>query len=223
MGADGSIDDVLFRPDGDDTPGGVAACSDAPSLKAERDTAPIKLVLFNGSGADIQLLSVDFEGHRTRHAIIGDEMTGTMLTYVARPWIVADAAGQCLEVVWPGQRTRFLMVSAGGHQSNHAAAARRTPAAGSEEALRRYIDMLRSGEPDYRRMTTEVAGETRRQLLLNQAKITKLCPLRAKFFRGVTPLDNDLYIVHFANGSAEWRIGLVKDGRIGRIALGPRY
>jgi beta-lactamase regulating signal transducer with metallopeptidase domain len=223
MGADGSIDDVLFRPDGDDTPGGVAACSDAPSLKAERDTAPIKLVLFNGSGADIQLLSVDFEGHRTRHAIIGDEMTGTMLTYVARPWIVADAAGQCLEVVWPGQRTRFLMVSAGGHQSNHAAAARRTPAAGSEEALRRYIDMLRSGEPDYRRMTTEVAGETRRQLLLNQAILTKLGPLRAMLFRGVTPLDNDLYIVHFANGSAEWRIGLVKDGRIGRIALGPRY
>jgi beta-lactamase regulating signal transducer with metallopeptidase domain len=223
MGADGSIEDVLFRPDGDDTPGGVAACSDAPSLKAARDTAPIKLVLFNGSGADIQLLSVDFEGHRTRHAIIADEMTGTMLTYVARPWIIADAAGQCLEVVWPGQRTRFLTVLHGGEQPDRAAAARRTPAAGSEEALRGYIEAVRRGEPNYQQMTAQVAGETSRQLPLNQAILTKLGPLRAILFRGVTPLDNDLYIVHFANGSAEWRIGLVGDGRIGRIALGPQY
>jgi hypothetical protein len=31
------------------------------------------------------------------------------------------------------------------------------------------------------------------------------------------------YIAQFANGSAEWRIGLLKDGTIGRIALGPQY
>jgi BlaR1 peptidase M56/Domain of unknown function (DUF3471) len=222
MGADSSIDDVLFRPDGDDTPGGVAGCADAPSLKAVRDTAPIKLVLFNGSGADIQLLSVDFEGHRTRHAIIGDEMSGTMLTYVGRPWIIADAAGQCLEVVWPGQRTRFLTV-VHGSPPEHSVPARRMPAAGSEEALRQYIDALRRGEPDYQQMTAQVAGVTNRQLLLNQAILSKLGPLRAILFRGVTPLDNDLYIAHFANGSAEWRIGLARDGRIGRIALGPQY
>jgi hypothetical protein len=42
-------------------------------------------------------------------------------------------------------------------------------------------------------------------------------------FRTVTLIGSDLYVVHFANGSAEWRIGLVKEGRIGRIALGPVY
>ena len=42
-------------------------------------------------------------------------------------------------------------------------------------------------------------------------------------FRGVSALGSDIYIAHFANGSAEWRIGLVKDGTIGRIALGPQY
>ena len=42
-------------------------------------------------------------------------------------------------------------------------------------------------------------------------------------FRGVSPLGSDVYIVHFANGSAELRIGLVKEGPIGRIALGPQY
>ena len=42
-------------------------------------------------------------------------------------------------------------------------------------------------------------------------------------FRGVSALGSDVYIAQFANGSAEWRIGLLKDGTIGRIALGPQY
>ena len=42
-------------------------------------------------------------------------------------------------------------------------------------------------------------------------------------FRGVSGLGSDVYVVQFANGSAEWRIGLAKDGTIGRIALGPQY
>jgi hypothetical protein len=42
-------------------------------------------------------------------------------------------------------------------------------------------------------------------------------------FRGVTTNGNDIYIAHFTNGSAEWRIGLVKQSKIGRIALGPHY
>jgi hypothetical protein len=42
-------------------------------------------------------------------------------------------------------------------------------------------------------------------------------------FRAVSPLGSDVYMARFANGTAEWRIGLVKDGRIGRIALGPQY
>jgi hypothetical protein len=29
-------------------------------------------------------------------------------------------------------------------------------------------------------------------------------------------------MAHFANGTAEWRIGLAKDGTIARIALGPQ-
>jgi hypothetical protein len=94
---------------------------------------------------------------------------------------------------------------------------------GSEDALRRYVDALGRGEPNYDQMTPEVAAQTRQQLLLNQAILAKLGPLRAVSFRGVTPLGNDIYMVHFANGSAEWRIGLVKEGRIGRIALGPQY
>jgi beta-lactamase regulating signal transducer with metallopeptidase domain len=226
MGADGTMEDIVFRPDGDETPGGVTSCTDERPLKAERDTAPIRVVLVNGTGADIHLFSVDFEGHRTRHSTIGDEQTGWVLTYVARPWIVTDAAGKCLEVVWPGQRTRYLAVAAAqaGEPPNQAGVApRRIPTSGSEEALRRYIDELARGEPDYDRMTAEVAGDTRRQLLLDQAILAKLGPVRAMSFRGVTWLGSDIYMVQFAKGSAEWRISLLKDGKIGRIALGPHF
>jgi beta-lactamase regulating signal transducer with metallopeptidase domain len=225
MGANDTIEDLAFRPDGDDTPGGVAACAEEATLKSSRDRAPIRLLLFNGTGADIHLYSVDAEGHRTRHGIIGTDRSGSILTYVARPWIVTDAAGTCLQIVWPGRRTRFLAVRPRheGDQPDRATAMRRMPTAGSEDALHRYIDELKHGQLNYDQMTSEVAGETRRNLLLHQAILAKLGALRTMSFRGVSPLGSDVYTVHFANGSAEWRIGFVDSGKIGRIALGPQY
>jgi hypothetical protein len=95
--------------------------------------------------------------------------------------------------------------------------------AGSDEMLRQYIEALGRGEPNYDRMTSEVAALTRWQLPLNQAILARLGALRAVSFRGVSSLGSDIYMAHFANGTAEWRIGLVKDGTIGRIALGPQY
>src|SRR5262245_12682088 len=225
IGTDGTVEDLTFRPDGDDTPGGIASCAEEASLKSAEDTAPIKLLVFNNSGAEVTLFSVDFAGHRTRYGTIGNEMTRSILTYVARPWIIADAAGKCLEIVWPGQRTRYMAVEASqrGEDPARATARRRTPVSGSEESLRRYIGEVVSGRPNYERMTAEVAGETRRLLQLNQAILTKLGPLRAISFRGVSLFGSDMYTAHFANGSAEWRIALVRDGRIGRISLGPAY
>jgi hypothetical protein len=89
--------------------------------------------------------------------------------------------------------------------------------------LRRYIEGLSRGQPNYDHMTAEVAAQTRRQLPLNQAILSKLGALQAMSFRGVSSSGNDIYMVHFAGGTAEWRIGLVKDRTIGRIALGPHY
>jgi hypothetical protein len=67
-----------------------------------------------------------------------------------------------------------------------------------------------------------VAAQTRRTLALDRAILARFGALRAVSFRGVTPIGSDVYMTHFANGSAEWRIGLVKNGSIGRIALGPQ-
>jgi hypothetical protein len=224
VGADENIEDMIFRPDGDDTPGGVVTCSQEQTLKSLPRTAPIRLQLYNVSGADVRVFALDFEGKRSRYTMIGDDRSALILTYISRPWVVTDTSGQCLEIIMPGQSTRFLAITPdAGEQAVRPAPRRTSPMAGSEQALRQYIDALRRGEPNYDDMTPEVAADTRQQLLLNQAILAKLGSLRAMSFRGVGPLGSDIYIVHFANGSAEWRIGLAKQGRIGRIALGPQY
>jgi hypothetical protein len=226
MGADGRTEDVIFRPDGDGSPGGTLACAQEPTLKsAAAGTAPIKLLLFNETGADIHLYALDGAGRRVRHGTIGADSAAPVVTAIGRPFVIADASGQCVEIILPGQRTRNYAVqpaSAAGPAAQ-SAARRTTPFPGSEDALRRYIEALERGEPDYDRMTPDVATETRQQLVLDQAILARLGALRAMSFRGVSPMGSDVYLVHFANGSAEWRIGLVRDGKIGRIALGPQY
>jgi hypothetical protein len=102
------------------------------------------------------------------------------------------------------------------------AARRAVPIANGEETLRRYIEGLGRGQPDYEHMTPEVANITRQQLAVDQAILARLGALRAVSFRGVTGLDSDIYIAQFANGSAEWRIG-VRNGMITKIALGPNF
>ncbi len=224
MSDDGRTEDLSFRPSGDETPGAIVSCAQEQTLIPPPGTAPIRLVLFNASGTNLQLFALDHEGKRTRRIGVGDNRTATIMTYVSRPWVVANAAGQCLEIVLPGQRTRLMTVwsaEVGGHPIG-VAARRSTPMPGSEDALLQYIEALRRGAPNYERMTPEVAAATRRQMLLNQAILAKLGAVRAVSFRTVTPLDNDMYMVYFAGGSAEFRIGLSQDGRIGRIALGPQ-
>ncbi|HXE68576.1 MAG TPA: antirepressor regulating drug resistance protein, partial [Hyphomicrobiaceae bacterium] len=226
LGDDGRVKDVIFRPDGDDTPGGLVACSEERMLKSSAGAAPIRLLLYNSSGSDIQLFGLDGDGKRALpHGTIGDDASSSILTYVGSPWVVTDASGQCLEIVLPGQRTRYLTIEAprAGNRAERPVSPRSTPMAGSEESLRQYIEALGRGEPSYQLMTPEVAAETRQQLPMNRAILAKLGTLRSVSFRGVSSLGSDVYIAYFANGSAEWRIGLAKDGKIGRIALGPQY
>jgi hypothetical protein len=221
-GADDKVDDVIFRPDGNNKPGGIVACSEEGRLRATTETAPIKVLIYNGSGSNLQLFKLDAEGNRAAIGSIGEDMTFPVTTYVDSPWLIADAAGKCLEIVLPGQQTRFHTVEANGRPGG-AVLPRTVPLAGSEATLRQYIEAVSHGAPDYDRMTAEVAAQTRQQLPFNQAILSRLGALRAMSFRGVSALGSDIYIAQFANGSAEWRIGLVKDGTIGRIALGPQY
>jgi beta-lactamase regulating signal transducer with metallopeptidase domain len=224
LGADGRVDDVIFRADGNDARGGIAACTEEQGLKARDGAAPIHLLIYNATGSGIQLHKLDTEGKRMAQGVIGANTSLSVLTSVESPWVVTDASGKCLEIMLPGQQTRYHTVEgvdAAGRPAR-AMSQRTTPLAGSEETLRQYIEALRRGEPDYDRMTAEVAAQTRQQLPFNQAILSRLGALRAMSFRGVTTMGSDIYMANFANGSAEWRIGLVEGGAIGRIALGPQ-
>jgi hypothetical protein len=152
-------------------------------------------------------------------------MMSSVWTNVDSPWVVADGSGKCLEIVLPGQRTRLHIVRAArnGGEPDRDVVRRSAPRAGTEEMLRDYIAALSRGAPNYDRMTPEVAAQTRQQLALNQAILSRLGELRALSFRGVSYMDHDVYMAHFANGTAEWRIALAKNGSIGRILLGPQY
>src|SRR5262249_26212638 len=153
-------------------------------LKAHADATPIKLTLYNGSGDDIQLASVDAAGKRATQGAVGDNMTSQVLTTVGTPWIVTDRTGRCLEVLLPGQRTRYHTIDApSSDRATHVLAPRSTPQTGSEDMLRQYIEAVGRGEPDYDHMTPEVAAQTRQSLPVDQAILAKLGALRALSFR----------------------------------------
>jgi hypothetical protein len=221
LAADGKAEDVQFRPDGDSTLGHILDCSREAGLKARNGTAPISVGFYNDTGKEVLLYELDADGKRMSRGSLGEDMSSTIWTNVDRPWVVTDASGRCLQVVLPGLRTRFVTVEGTGMDRWNSP--RTTPLAGSEDMLRQYIDALGRGQPNYDHMTSQVAAFTREQLPLHQAIISRLGALQAVSFRGVSGSGNDVYMAHFANGTAEWRIGLNKDRSIGRIALGPQY
>ncbi|MGJ4950322.1 M56 family metallopeptidase [Bradyrhizobium sp. HKCCYLS20291] len=226
MTSDGKADDLIFRPEGSQALGEVLDCSSEASLRARPDATPIRLTIYNASRQDVQLYRVDDRGQRIAHLVVADDRSTFFTTEIGSPWVVADASGRCLEILMPGRRTRFHTVEAvqPGAVVDRFGAQRSTPRPDTEAKLRDYIAAVLRGEPDYARMTPEVATWTRQQLSMNQAILARLGEIRAVSFRGVSGgMDNDVYMVHFVNGMAEWRIGLARNGRIARLALGPSF
>src|SRR5262249_27466049 len=149
--------DVLFRPNGDATPGDVLACGQEAKRRPAPGGAPIKMNMFNESGASIRLFALDEAGPRTPRATIEDTRGGRILTRGGTPGIVTTAGGQCIEIVMPGMQTRFHQVQA-GEGPRRPLPPRVSPLPNSEETLRRYIDELGRGAPDYARMTPDIAA-----------------------------------------------------------------
>ncbi|RXT44215.1 M56 family metallopeptidase [Bradyrhizobium betae] len=220
---DGKAGDVLFRADGNDELGGIVPCADEATMRGRAGTSPIRIMVYNEMGDDIRVFNLDADGNRKAESVVRPNMSWAVTTSVNNAWVIADKSGRCLEVLVPGRQTRFHNVEAMSLGAKPGRAARRAvPIANGEEMLRRYIEGVGKGQPDYEHMTSEVADITRQQLPFDQAILAKLGALRAMSFRGVTALDSDIYIAQFANGSAEWRIG-VRNGTITKIALGPNF
>jgi hypothetical protein len=83
----------------------------------------------------------------------------------------------------------------------------------SEAAVRRTIDELVRGEPDYARMSEQLADLTRRQLTTLQGIIAPLGAVESVAFREVGPQGADVYDVTFEEGALTWSIALDADGR----------
>src|SRR5262249_28378114 len=76
LGVDGIIDDILFRPNGDSTQGDVLACGQEANLRPAASGAPIKLNMYNESGAAIRLFVLDDAGARTPRTTVEDTRGG---------------------------------------------------------------------------------------------------------------------------------------------------
>ena len=220
---DGKAGDVIFRADGNDELGGIVSCTEEANLRGRAGTSPIRIMLYNETEDDIKVFNLGANGERKAQSVVRSDMTWVSTTTVNSPWVIADKSGKCMEILVPGRQTRFHNVEASNVAARPGRASRRAvPIANGEAMLRQYIEGIGKGQPDYDHMTTEVANITRQQLPFDQAILARLGTLRAVSFHGVTALDSDIYVAQFANGSAEWRIG-VRNGTITKIALGPNF
>ena len=134
LAPDGKASDVILRADGNDKAGDVTGCVNETDLKPRNDV-PITMTLFNNTGNEIRIYNLDDRGNRASHGTIGDNMSSSILTHVDSPWIITDRSGQCLQIVLPGQRTRYHSVEASGATGVplRTTSARNAPQAGSEE------------------------------------------------------------------------------------------
>jgi len=94
-------------------------------------------------------------------------------------------------------------------------------APGTEAALRRNIEELQRGEPNYDQMSPQLADVTRQQLPQLKTLMAQLGALQSVTFTGVGPGGADIYQVKFEHGATEWRISLGPDGKAIGIGFRP--
>lgn len=90
---------------------------------------------------------------------------------------------------------------------------RTAPTAGAEAAVRRMIEELAQGKPDYSLMSEGLAGATRSQLPQIQPMLAALGPIESVTFKRVSLNEADVFDVKLANGSLSFTI-LLGDGGV---------
>ena len=93
------------------------------------------------------------------------------------------------------------------------------PAAGSEAALRRDIEEVRAGQPNYELMSSALADATRTQLPQIRQMIAELGVVESVTFKGVGRGGADIHEVKFEHGSTEWRITMGSDKMIAGLLV----
>jgi len=92
---------------------------------------------------------------------------------------------------------------------------------GTEAALRRAVQELQRGEPDYELMSPQLAALTRQQLPQLKTMIAQFGALQSVSFKGVGPGGADIYEVKFEHATTEWRVALGPDGKTQSMTVRP--
>ena len=92
---------------------------------------------------------------------------------------------------------------------------------GTEAALRRLIDGIISGKPNYDEMSAVLAEATRQQLPNLQPGLAELRAVQSVRFLGVGAQGEDVYSVRHENGASHWRIALDSKGTISTAWVTP--
>ena len=85
---------------------------------------------------------------------------------------------------------------------------------GTEAALRKSIENLQKGAPDYSAMSPNLADATRQQLTAIQGAMAQWGAIQSIAFKGVGPGGADIFEVKFERQNTEWRISLMGDGKV---------
>ncbi len=98
-----------------------------------------------------------------------------------------------------------------------------TPSPGTEASLRRYIDSLEKGSPNYEKMAPGLAQTVHQQLPGILQYIRQCGSLKSITFERVGPNGTDEYDVVFEHGRADWFVGpLAPDGKVSERGFQPR-
>jgi hypothetical protein len=95
------------------------------------------------------------------------------------------------------------------------------PAPGGEALVRRVIEEIRTGSPNYDLMSPDMAKVIRQQLPTLQSSMVTLGKLQSVAFKGVGPGGADIYTCKFENGAVEYRIWLGTDGKLESANMRP--
>jgi hypothetical protein len=100
---------------------------------------------------------------------------------------------------------------------------RTKPLPGGAEAVRRHLEELARGAPNYERMSPDAANITKERLPELQADIRKLGAIKAVTFNGISRSDDslDVYDVTFGKGAVQSGIFVTPDGRITSVWVRP--
>jgi hypothetical protein len=93
-----------------------------------------------------------------------------------------------------------------------------------EASIRRYVESLEKGTPNYDEMAAAEANDVRQELPQLLQFITSMGPLKSISYEHGTEDGADVYLVTFKHGQAEWTIGpLTADGKVKKRQLNPLW